>query len=468
MELLGRWIDRLKSSICQKHYMSNLAMEALLPMAGFSNPQNGSCPMNLAYKMPRGRSIDICNINEVKNDVDYLSVINYITPGLIERLERSNKAFNGRSQIQTDPRSMSNMRFCEFCMAATIAWIQDAVYMTEKYPDLMHREPYSWLEETGIHWSNIKERVAKAGEEIKVDLSQVVEDRRVTIAHFDNVAEKLLSTMNNNFRSVHDEMNILKEQMMKTSGSENIKRSFHCMLQSLVPDDVQVLYRDMKSGQILEESPDSRSNHGGSMSSSSLLSSSSSSSRNTRVGGYLFAQEGSTSNTESGERYDPSTSTGTSSNDAYHFKKPKEYGADYIKGMVMEWHDTIVATILSQTNQGQSWYNKKQKQLKEKHQLVYDAVKNSIDYDDDNDNLNQSQKLRHKCNELQNLLEQKGGCFSDVEQLCRAAKKARNQRKDDFDILDEQQLVDIISSRKNKQNSKKERRNQEVGTSRKT
>ena len=233
--------------------MSNLVMEALLPMAGFANPQNGSCAMSMAYKMPRGRSVDICDFNALKNDKDYSSVIEHIMPGSIERLERSRKAYHGRSESSNDPQSISNMRFCEFCIAATTAWIQDAVFMTEKHPILLQRIPYSWLEESAIasNWTNIKEKVGKAGEEIQVDLDEVLEDRRVAIAHFDNVAEKLLSTMSTNFISVQDEIKALKEDMESTESSK-VKQSFHCILQSLVPQDVQVVYRDTKSGQILK------------------------------------------------------------------------------------------------------------------------------------------------------------------------------------------------------------------------
>ena len=444
-------------------------MEALLPMAGFANPQNGSCTMSMAYKMPRGRSVDICDIRAIKNDNDYSSVIEHIMPGSIERLERSKKAYHGRSENSNDPQSISNLRFCEFCIAATTAWIQDAVIMTEKYPILLQREPYLWLEESPIksHWTNIKEKVGKAGEEIQVDLNEVLEDRRVAIAHFDNVAEKLLSTMSTNFMSVHDEIKALKDEVESTESSK-LKQSFHCMLQSMVPQDVEVVYRHTRSGQILETPGVAR------------LSSSSSSPTMSRAAGQMVARSSSSTRSElvgtsPGEGpAGPSTlmkknSVSSTRRDnptmcLYNLKKPGEHQPEYVKSMVMEWHNIIIPIILNKQNgssgQQSAWYEKSQKQLKEKHQLLYDAIKHSISAGEDDDEAAVVRKLRFKCNDLQKLVDENDGCFTDVEVLCRHAKNARKKGQE-FDITDEQKLKEIIMTRKEKQKRKREeRRNQ--------
>ena len=99
--------------------------------------------------------------------------------------------------------------------------------------------------------------------------------------------------------------------------------------------------------------------------------------------------------------------------------------------MILEWHNIIIPTILNKQNgSGQSaWYEKSQKQLKEKYQLLYDAIKHSISTGEDNDEAAEARKLRFKCNDLQKLVDENDGCFTDVEVLCRHAKNARTKKE---------------------------------------
>ena len=52
VEKLGRWTNSERSAVMQKHYMSNITMTAMLPMAGFTNPSNGGKDQSICYDIP--------------------------------------------------------------------------------------------------------------------------------------------------------------------------------------------------------------------------------------------------------------------------------------------------------------------------------------------------------------------------------------------------------------------------------
>ena len=436
LELLGRWIDQNKNSICQKHYLSNLVMEAMLPMAGFKNPKNGGCAPTMAYKLPRGRSINIGDIVSIKSDRDFCTMIDYIMPECIPRAERAYKAFVGKPLLPTDPMSMSNHRFGDFVVAATCAWIQDAVLMTEKYPLLLHRKPYKWLLEKPEVWNRIIIRVKQSCQEsLTVNLDQVAEDRRVMIAHFDNVSEKLLSESS----QIKDDLNDLKDIVTKPTPPQ---QHFHQILESMCPTGIKVVYQNSTTGQIIT-SP------------SSMLGSTNQQSNpsNHNIATVQPPTQATIrNNIQHQSTQQPATTTNSTT---YTLRKVKDHKPEYIKSMVMEWHNIIIPTIIQPMKSNGlfrkgTWYAKGQKQLKEKYELLYDTI-NNAKYTGDITNLNKLQLLIHKYNELQNLLDTEKG---DVETLCRKVKQEKKLKNEDKDIFDVTNIKAVILSRKEKQQSK--------------
>ena len=151
---LGRWIDQQVSQVMQIHYLYNITMKGLLPMAGFaSNPHISDKDK---YALPRARTMNVVDLDAIFDDVNYRHIVEYLVPGLLHKAFVARKAFKGvdvppaiiKHDMRTVPKSMTNFKFCSAAVASIVSWIQDAVILTDSTFGIgddswFENEPYS-------------------------------------------------------------------------------------------------------------------------------------------------------------------------------------------------------------------------------------------------------------------------------------------------------------------------------------
>ena len=72
-------------------------------------------------------------------------LIEFFFPNLYELCDRAKAAYEGRAFYPTDAISITNLRFLQTLREITLFWLQDAVLLTERYPDLAGFEPIKTL-----------------------------------------------------------------------------------------------------------------------------------------------------------------------------------------------------------------------------------------------------------------------------------------------------------------------------------
>ena len=164
-ERLGRWLGEKgnnANSTCKNHYLRNLPIGGLLAMAARQASFRGN-----AYHCARETTLDIGDLDAVENDSDFYPVLQHLMPGWLDLATRAKRALEYNPIVDTDPISLSNAAFTRLVVAATIAWVQDAVLLTEDIPELFSRAPFSYLLHPDImtYWNNVKDRVKKSVEE---------------------------------------------------------------------------------------------------------------------------------------------------------------------------------------------------------------------------------------------------------------------------------------------------------------
>ena len=173
MERLGRWHEEAGiNKTMLRHYLKNLPPRALLAM-GNHHGRFGS-----DYVMKRGRTMDIGELDDINNDQDYSALVKHVFPHSIERAFRARRALAGNPVDVNDPISVSNYRFTLLCVSSTVAWLQDAVLLVDKYPDLYNEPPYCWLldHEVSEFWDHLKERVMRSvNDSDEVEIGQQLE-----------------------------------------------------------------------------------------------------------------------------------------------------------------------------------------------------------------------------------------------------------------------------------------------------
>ena len=133
---LGRWIDQQVSQVMQIHYLYNITMRGLLPMAAIASNPNISNKDK--YDLPRARTIKVVDLDAIYDDANYRHIVDYLVPGLLHKAFVSRKAFKGTDSptdathdMKTVPKSMSNFKFCSTAVVSIVSWIQDAVILTD-------------------------------------------------------------------------------------------------------------------------------------------------------------------------------------------------------------------------------------------------------------------------------------------------------------------------------------------------
>ena len=88
---LGRWFHDNASEICRKHYLRNVPLQAAICMSGE--------PTGEYYRIPRAASIEIGNIEKLRNDEDFSQIITHLVPELLEKAALAETAFCRPNEI---------------------------------------------------------------------------------------------------------------------------------------------------------------------------------------------------------------------------------------------------------------------------------------------------------------------------------------------------------------------------------
>ena len=142
---LGRWKSNEEgmevSQVMLKHYLNNVPIDACIGLAGFHVGRQ-------EYSCNRGRICKIDCIQSIKQDADITLLVDYLAPNLLHFTEKCEIAYLRRGEVPAGerlPSSAQNYGFTRYCLAATVAWIQDAGLLLERKPNLANIPPYKWI-----------------------------------------------------------------------------------------------------------------------------------------------------------------------------------------------------------------------------------------------------------------------------------------------------------------------------------
>ena len=142
LPMLPRWSTggeqggKGEDSVMNQHYLRNLSIEVLLANSGF-NAKNFN-----HYTLPRGRAGKLTD-DHVKR------LIEHIYPDLYAKVIRAKAAFDGTPEFETDAVSTTNMRFLQSLQICTLFWLQDAVVLIDRIPELIDIAPWNLLTDGG-------------------------------------------------------------------------------------------------------------------------------------------------------------------------------------------------------------------------------------------------------------------------------------------------------------------------------
>ena len=175
---LGRWFHDNVSEICRKHYLRNVPLQAAICMSGV--------PTGEYYRIPRAASIEIGNIEKLRNDEDFCKIITHLVPGLLEKAALAETAFSRPNEIPDEqkfiPSSSTNFNFLRSFTAAVAAFVQDAPIMIKQCEELKDMRPYKWLfdEEIKDEFARVQVRTFALEEtEFKIHEETILERRDV-------------------------------------------------------------------------------------------------------------------------------------------------------------------------------------------------------------------------------------------------------------------------------------------------
>ena len=114
------------------HYLRNLPIEVLLANAGYSAKHWQG------YVLPRSRNTSI-------DDEKTKRLIEFFYPELYAKAHRAKQAFEGAPIEADDAASTTNFRFLANLREITFFWLQDAVVLLSKIPELAGEAPWKTL-----------------------------------------------------------------------------------------------------------------------------------------------------------------------------------------------------------------------------------------------------------------------------------------------------------------------------------
>ena len=101
MEALGRWFsENTASKVYQINYQVNVNTRATFTMADFV-PDD----LSHSYIIPRGRCLDVGDLDAIIADHDFCIIINYLVPEIIDATMKVRDLYNGISDDQLASRS---------------------------------------------------------------------------------------------------------------------------------------------------------------------------------------------------------------------------------------------------------------------------------------------------------------------------------------------------------------------------
>ena len=158
IERAGRWnSDRARNTaeaaVLNQHYLKVLSAEVCLANAGFTATERKS------YIIPRSRGTAL-------HDECTKQCIEFFYPGLYAIVNRACAAVEDKPICEEDPVSVTNHKFTEMLQMVTFYWLQDAVVLLAKYPELKHRAPWSTLlenEPASTAFRSFSEKVLRLG-----------------------------------------------------------------------------------------------------------------------------------------------------------------------------------------------------------------------------------------------------------------------------------------------------------------
>lgn len=393
---LGRWTDQKHecSAVMVRSYLKNLPPEALYAAAGFA-VQPGQV---YDYFLPRGRSHDVTDVNNLIKDADMVCVMNHLFPNCIDNAKRA--------ESSTSFYSVSNRGFTKFIISAVASWIQDSCLMMKRYPALKSIEPYTYLYENRAitkAYERIARKVIQHIQAPPVDVKGNLERHHVikhmdycaglTRDHIDDLPRAFAKEMRSAFVELKDNAiewlrgNIVPNMIIQRkdeSSEDNLREQHLATADNYVPD---ITSKD-------DDNHDS-----------------------------IVPKQNATFPDSSDEQYTFKKFTST--------KLP-----------VWEWVEEI-----------QSLKGKKlifyQRQEKEKRSLVFEMVQSTA--------TEKSLSIESVAKNLGGLIGRCGGTMGDVEALCRCKRK----KKEDgitYDILEEKNIQLTIAERKEKEKLKREKR----------
>ena len=140
-----------------------------------------------------------------------------------------------------------------------------------------------------------------------------------------------------------------------------------------------------------------------------------------------------------GEKHgDSSTSSQEPALEQHQFKGIKDgyKENEMIHGIVSDWASKVPQKMKEFEKTGMNWYQstKGQRQLREKHFLVFNAVKNAADFHK-KDILEYAKDVDRLWGEIQEELKVRGGKYSDIDHVCRHAAGNKDDCLKDFDAV---------------------------------
>ena len=344
---------------------------------------------------------DIGYLDAVENDSDFYPVLQHLMPGWLDLATRAKRALEYNPIVDTDPISLSNAAFTRLVVAATIAWVQDAVLLTEDIPELFSRAPFSYLLHPDImtYWNNVKDRVKKSVEE---------GDK----VHHEANLER------------HDVLNYIRScNISSTNRLVNEVPSRTCNLMLQQQQNLQQREIDFHLQEI------------------------------SRIAGRTIGREvlgdrnsdGAPNNVEHECTTGMTEQTPTELPIPYCLKTNAEHNNDLLR-MVQEWEDEVRPREV----QSATWWevnNKAQKTLREKRKLLYICMEAEA-------KMQPGRTILEVTAQFQDLVHEIGGCWSDVETILRRWKQT-NGGICPWNRVD---LQHVVNERKTKQADKANKR----------
>ena len=166
IERLGRWTNGKQGkgskggteAVVLKHHLGNMDTRAMLALGG----RNGfPSSLTTSHFYERRVTMGLFDLRKTEKNEDYSKVIQHLwgeTPILEMALQAERWA--NKCKEEGAFASVSNAAFAKLCVLSTVAWTQDAVFLTVTHPELLDRIVYQDLlaEEVIHHWTNIKKR----------------------------------------------------------------------------------------------------------------------------------------------------------------------------------------------------------------------------------------------------------------------------------------------------------------------